>query len=60
MRRRLGAQILPISHASLQGCLAAYLNELEDHIDCATVNGQKDELQDAIDQNQAALDQFQC
>jgi len=38
----------------------AYLNELEDHIECATVNGQQDELQDAIDQNQAALDQFQC
>ena len=38
----------------------AYLNELEDHIDCATVNGQHDELQSAIDSAQASLDQLQC
>jgi len=38
----------------------AYLDELEDHIECATLSGQQEELQDLIDQSQAALNQLQC
>jgi hypothetical protein len=37
-----------------------YLNELEDHVECATVSGQQQELQNAINEAQAELDNFQC
>ena len=37
-----------------------YLNALEDNVECATVNGQEAELQAAIDQAQASLDDIQC
>jgi hypothetical protein len=38
----------------------AYLNELEDHVSCAALSGQQNELQSAIDSAQASLDQLQC
>lgn len=38
----------------------AYLDELEDHVECATVSGQQAQLQDAIDSAQAALNNLQC
>ncbi len=37
-----------------------YLNALEDHLDCAALSGQQAELQAAINQAQAELDNFQC
>jgi hypothetical protein len=38
----------------------AYLDELEDHIDCAALSGQQAELQNSIDQAQAQLALLQC
>lgn len=37
-----------------------YLNALEDNIECATTAGQEDELQQAIDEAEAALANIQC
>jgi len=37
-----------------------YLNALEDHVDCAAINGQQAELQSAIDQAQASVNAIQC
>ncbi len=38
----------------------AYLNDLENHVECAALSGQQAELQSAIDQAQAALNDIQC
>ena len=38
----------------------AYLNDLENHVECAALSGQQAELQTAIDQAQAALNDIQC
>lgn len=38
----------------------AYLNELENHIDCATIYGNQAELQSAINDAQAQLDNINC
>lgn len=38
----------------------AYLNALEDHLSCATIYGNQAELQAAINQAQADLDNIQC
>lgn len=38
----------------------AYLNDLENHVECAALSGQQAELQTAIDQAQAALNDLQC
>ena len=37
-----------------------YLNELEDHVDCAALSGQQAELQADIDEAQDAVDAIQC
>lgn len=38
----------------------AYLNELQDHIECAALAGQQNELQQSINAAQASLDALQC
>lgn len=38
----------------------AYLDELEDHIDCATLAGQQAEIQAAIDSAQDSVNAIQC
>ena len=51
------------STANCQAYVSAYqnyLNELEDHIECATLSGQQAELQAFIDQSQDTLDNWQC
>jgi|SRR6187200_1237843 len=51
------------STANCQAYVSAYqnyLNELEDHIECATLSGQQAELQALIDQSQDTLDNWQC
>jgi len=37
-----------------------YLNALEDHVDCATLYGNQAELQTAINEAQANLNNIQC
>ena len=37
-----------------------YLNVLEDHKECAALNGQQDELQTAIDDARDSLNNLQC
>lgn len=38
----------------------AYLNDLQAHVECAALSGQQAELQTAIDQAQAAVNDIQC
>ena len=38
----------------------AYLDELEDHVDCATISGDQAELQAQIDQAQIDVNNIQC
>lgn len=38
----------------------AYLDELQDHVECATISGQEAELQSAINSAQASVDAIQC
>ena len=38
----------------------AYLDELEDHLDCATLAGQGAEIQSSITSAQASVDAIQC
>jgi hypothetical protein len=38
----------------------AYLDDLEAHVECATLSGDEQELQDAIDASQASVDAIQC
>ena len=59
----LDAYIANQTTANCQAYVSAYqnyLNELEDHIDCATISGQQAELQALIDQSQDTLDNWQC
>ena len=46
----------PANCQALKDAYASYLDELEDHVECATAAGQQAELQAAIDQAQASLD----
>lgn len=38
----------------------AYLDELQDHVSCAELSGQQQELQNAINEAQADLNSIQC
>ncbi len=38
----------------------AYLNDLQAHVECAALSGQQAELQSAINQAQAAVNDIQC
>jgi hypothetical protein len=50
----------PANCQAYKDSFQAYLNELEDHIECATLSGQQAELQASIDSAQASLDALQC
>lgn len=50
-----GADPTPANCQAYKDAYQAYLDELEDHIDCAALSGQQAELQAAIDAAQADL-----
>jgi hypothetical protein len=46
----------PANCQALKDAYGAYLDELEDHVECAALSGQQAEIQASIDQAQASLD----
>jgi hypothetical protein len=50
----------PANCQAYKNAWQAYLDELEDHVECAALSGQQAEIQASIDAAQASLDAFQC
>lgn len=50
----------PANCQAFKNAYQEYLDEAEKRIDCATVAGQREELENAIDQAQESLDNLQC